>query len=133
GVIGSSLCRLRLVFFFQAEDGIRDFHVTGVQTCALPILKLRATLWERVAAVALGLLIAAGLTVAMAHSRLTEAGVVTGEPASHGSGGAQGYGQVDLIGKALLGSYLAPFETAAVLLLLVMIGAAYMARRRRPS
>src|SRR5690606_7704634 len=26
-----------LVFFFQAEDGIRDFHVTGVQTCALPI------------------------------------------------------------------------------------------------
>src|SRR5690606_40776300 len=27
-------------FFFQAEDGIRDFHVTGVQTCALPILRL---------------------------------------------------------------------------------------------
>src|SRR5690606_21210340 len=27
-----------LYFFFQAEDGIRDFHVTGVQTCALPIL-----------------------------------------------------------------------------------------------
>src|SRR5690606_39973597 len=30
-----------LVFFFQAEDGIRDFHVTGVQTCALPICKLQ--------------------------------------------------------------------------------------------
>src|SRR5690606_40982394 len=28
---------LSFVFFFQAEDGIRDFHVTGVQTCALPI------------------------------------------------------------------------------------------------
>src|SRR2546430_5255942 len=27
----------RCVFFFQAEDGIRDFTVTGVQTCALPI------------------------------------------------------------------------------------------------
>src|SRR5699024_11703643 len=27
------------VFFFQAEDGIRDRNVTGVQTCALPILK----------------------------------------------------------------------------------------------
>src|SRR5690606_35693463 len=27
-------------FFFQAEDGIRDFHVTGVQTCALPISRL---------------------------------------------------------------------------------------------
>src|SRR5690606_27872274 len=29
-------------FFFQAEDGIRDFHVTGAQTCALPILDKRA-------------------------------------------------------------------------------------------
>src|SRR5690606_22654227 len=28
-------------FFFQAEDGIRDFHVTGVQTCALPIYEGR--------------------------------------------------------------------------------------------
>src|SRR5690606_40758391 len=27
------------IFFFQAEDGIRAFHVTGVQTCALPILE----------------------------------------------------------------------------------------------
>src|SRR5699024_11749814 len=27
-------------FFFQAEDGIRDRNVTGVQTCALPILFL---------------------------------------------------------------------------------------------
>ena len=27
-------------FFFQAEDGIRDYDVTGVQTCALPILYL---------------------------------------------------------------------------------------------
>src|SRR2546426_5921371 len=29
-------------FFFQAEDGIRDYKVTGVQTCALPILQRRA-------------------------------------------------------------------------------------------
>src|SRR5690348_18410312 len=28
-------------FFFQAEDGIRDGRVTGVQTCALPIFHLR--------------------------------------------------------------------------------------------
>src|SRR5690606_40370970 len=27
---------------FQAEDGIRDFHVTGVQTCALPIFNVQA-------------------------------------------------------------------------------------------
>src|SRR5690606_40252091 len=31
------------VFFFQAEDGIRDFHVTGVQTCALPISEITMT------------------------------------------------------------------------------------------
>src|SRR5690606_39489010 len=35
------ILRSRLFFFFQAEDGIRDFHVTGVQTCALPIF-----LWQ---------------------------------------------------------------------------------------
>src|SRR5690625_6214001 len=29
-----------LFFFFQAEDGIRDGHVTGVQTCALPIYRI---------------------------------------------------------------------------------------------
>src|SRR5437870_13782645 len=33
-----------MVFFFQAEDGIRDGHVTGVQTCALPISNLPGTL-----------------------------------------------------------------------------------------
>src|SRR5206468_1472376 len=31
-----------LFFFFQAEDGIRDLIVTGVQTCALPICRSRA-------------------------------------------------------------------------------------------
>src|SRR5690625_7587915 len=39
---------LSAFFFFQAEDGIRDGHVTGVQTCALPIsqevLKLQSSL-----------------------------------------------------------------------------------------
>src|SRR5256885_7329545 len=29
--------RIVFFFFFQAEDGIRDYKVTGVQTCALPI------------------------------------------------------------------------------------------------
>src|SRR5690606_40045798 len=33
-------------FFFQAEDGIRDFHVTGVQTCALPIFGLGGLLFR---------------------------------------------------------------------------------------
>src|SRR5205807_5909127 len=30
-----------IFFFFQAEDGIRDYKVTGVQTCALPICVMR--------------------------------------------------------------------------------------------
>src|SRR5438132_2395982 len=34
-VLDGSFC----LFFFQAEDGIRDHCVTGVQTCALPIFK----------------------------------------------------------------------------------------------
>src|SRR6266498_3210669 len=31
-------------FFFQAEDGIRDADVTGVQTCALPIFRFRRSI-----------------------------------------------------------------------------------------
>src|SRR5262249_56514300 len=37
-VVCTTLC---VFFFFQAEDGIRDWSVTGVQTCALPILAAR--------------------------------------------------------------------------------------------
>src|SRR2546429_6397842 len=39
-VIGSfvNVCEVYWYFFFQAEGGIRDVAVTGVQTCALPIL-----------------------------------------------------------------------------------------------
>src|SRR5215467_15180170 len=37
--VGSS--PLVILFFLQAEDGIRDYKVTGVQTCALPICLLR--------------------------------------------------------------------------------------------
>ena len=33
-------------FFFQAEDGIRDHCVTGVQTCALPIPSIVVSLWQ---------------------------------------------------------------------------------------
>src|SRR2546430_135672 len=33
----SKSAAVALAFFFQAEDGIRDLTVTGVQTCALPI------------------------------------------------------------------------------------------------
>src|SRR5690606_39928674 len=33
-------------FFFQAEDGLRNFHVTEVQTCALPLYTTAVTLQE---------------------------------------------------------------------------------------
>src|SRR5690625_7192099 len=39
--MAGALRRWTDLFFFQAEDGIRDGHVTGVQTCALPICGLR--------------------------------------------------------------------------------------------
>src|SRR5256884_8350151 len=42
GMLGCSIgymCYILLFFFFQAEDGIRDVAVTGVQTCALPIYR----------------------------------------------------------------------------------------------
>src|SRR6266851_8656132 len=43
----SVICFLCLLFFFfQAEDGIRDRDVTGVQTCALPISGWRSQLDE---------------------------------------------------------------------------------------
>src|SRR5688500_10530751 len=40
-----------IIFFFQAEDGIRDYKVTGVQTCALPIFNevVGDDEWEQVA------------------------------------------------------------------------------------
>src|SRR2546421_9350315 len=39
---GSCMVDECCLFFFQAEDGIRDLIVTGVQTCALPISQPRA-------------------------------------------------------------------------------------------
>src|SRR2546427_6062353 len=38
--VGWRLGMSDMFFFFQAEDGIRDFTVTGVQTCALPIFRV---------------------------------------------------------------------------------------------
>src|SRR2546430_9702747 len=40
-VVVSCLLSICVFFFFQAEDGIRDLTVTGVQTCALPISRKR--------------------------------------------------------------------------------------------
>src|SRR3712207_9334123 len=55
-----------IVFFFQAEDGIRDIGVTGVQTCALPISLPTAppSFWSRLTPVE-------GWTIVLLHALLT--------------------------------------------------------------
>src|SRR5688572_32975730 len=60
-------------FFFQAEDGIRDLTVTGVQTCALPILKERVGSDYERQAVVIG-------ADALLHLRLVRAVVRRGGP-----------------------------------------------------
>src|SRR3989440_7860189 len=52
---------LCIVFFFQAEDGIRDLIVTGVQTCALPICKIDPSGRETLLSLQLAAFIAVGL------------------------------------------------------------------------
>lgn len=91
-----------------------------------PFMQLKTAWSQRIMGMMLGAMILAGLLVALRFSTLRDAGVVTGAPRSHQPGS---YGHVELIGKGLLGEYLAPFELAAVLLLVVMVGAAFMARK----
>src|SRR5205807_4246949 len=61
-----------LFFFFQAEDGIRDYKVTGVQTCALPISQGAAKEWD--------------LSVVVPVEDMSELGQPTGELAGSASG-----------------------------------------------
>jgi len=86
-----------------------------------PFLQLRVGIWEQGVGVLCGLIIAALLIVALVHSPL---------PVNRAADAASDYGQVDLIGRALLSAYVVPFEIVAVLLLVVMIAAAFMARKR---
>src|SRR5207253_6228575 len=66
-------------FFFQAEDGIRDGHVTGVQTCALPIFRRGAVRDQALAAWSL----VHGLTTLLIDQRLSFLGVSTGDAERH--------------------------------------------------
>src|SRR5207249_7719655 len=59
-------------FFFQAEDGIRDRNVTGVQTCALPILQRPAAQLKVVWLEPQRLVEAAGLRAAQGQPRSEE-------------------------------------------------------------
>src|SRR6266566_8723724 len=77
-------------FFFQAEDGIRDYKVTGVQTCALPISLVEELLdpvqhHRAPATVSLeGLLLVQGLDVGIGAIRI---GAAARHPLRHPRGG----------------------------------------------
>src|SRR5207244_612752 len=68
---------LCLFFFFQAEDGIRDDLVTGVQTCALPISRERGYDPERIARMWVTLMSRLGYTRYAAHGSDWGNGIAT--------------------------------------------------------
>jgi NADH-quinone oxidoreductase subunit J len=95
--------------------------VFGVMlTSKNPFMKLQTQLWERCLAVGLGLVLSMLLMMAVINTPIKQ---VSSEQLAKAH-------DIHTIGSALLGPFLVPFEVAAVLLLVVMIGAAYMARRR---
>src|SRR5256885_2468722 len=77
-----SVLVIRLIFF-KAEDGIRDYKVTGVQTCALPISGMYAVLGQGGLPAALRLPVAAYVLVIalMAAQALGRARHLGGQPA----------------------------------------------------
>ena len=86
-----------------------------------PFMQLRTPPWEIGIGVLIGLVTAGILVAALIHSPQLVNDVAQTP---------QGYGQVESIGRALLSSHVVPFEIVAVLLLVVMIAAAFMARQR---
>lgn len=90
-----------------------------------PFLQLKAQGWELALGVGIGLAITALLVLATVNTKLS----ISGQAGAVGLG-AKGYAQVLAVGHGLLTRFLVPFEVAGVLLLVVMIGAAFMARKR---
>ncbi len=86
-----------------------------------PFMQLKAKGWEMTVAMGIATVIGGLLVWAMVNTNL-EGG---NKPAP------AGYNEVSNVGRGLLSKYLVPFEVAGVLLLIVMIGAAYMARKRK--
>ena len=96
--------------------------VFGVMlTSKNPFMQLKPKGWEKAVAVGVGITMVGLMVWAMVNTTLHQ---------QEKSASPAGYNQVADIGKSLMSTYLVPFEVAAVLLLVVMIGAAYMARKR---
>jgi NADH-quinone oxidoreductase subunit J len=88
-----------------------------------PFMQLKSKGWETAVALGIAAVIAGLLVWAMVNTNL-EGG---DKPAP------AGYNEVSTIGRGLLSKYIVPFEVAGVLLLVVMVGAAYMARKRKAN
>lgn len=113
------LAAIQLVVY---AGGTLILIVFGVMlTSKSPFAQLRVQMWEMMLGVLVGGAISGLLLFAWVRSE--------GPSAVAGNTGGAGYDQVSAIGRALLGPHLVAFEVAAVLLLVVMIGAAYLARR----
>lgn len=96
-------------------------------TAKNPFVTFKPRGWE----VFVGVGIAIALMGLLLFTKVTTAlPVAATPPVSGGARGPEGYTQIERIGHALLSTHVLPFEVAAVLLLVVMIGAAYMARKR---
>ena len=101
-------------------------------TTRSPLALSKVPVWERVLGSTIGIVLGAAILVAGLASSIPH----LREPLSASPGSSQTIGDnqhVANIGSALLSVYLVPFETAGVLLLLVMVGASYLARRTVPK
>jgi NADH:ubiquinone oxidoreductase subunit 6 (subunit J) len=100
--------------------------VFGVMlTSKSPFSRFQPKLAEVLVTMSIGMLLLTALTLAIVRAH----GMFADHPLP-----TQSNYPVNLLGQALLGDYLLPFELASVLLLVVMIGAAFLAKaRRRPQ
>jgi NADH-quinone oxidoreductase subunit J len=111
---------LAVVQLIVYAGGILVLIVFGVMlTGRSPLHHFEPTRWEAAAATGLGAILLIGLGLAYSTATFGERRMTPPQD------------NVAAFGVALLGPYLVPFEIVSVLLLVVMIGAAYLAKRRK--
>jgi NADH-quinone oxidoreductase subunit J len=112
------LAAVQLVVY---TGGILILIIFGVMlTSTSPFSRFEPSSSEVVVALSTALLLLTALVLVALRTRFPQAHAIT-----------EGYASIDAFGQSLLGEYIVPFELASVLLLVVMIGAAYIARGRR--
>jgi NADH:ubiquinone oxidoreductase subunit 6 (subunit J) len=111
------LAAVQLVIY---AGGTLILIVFGVMlTSKSPFSRFEPKRFEVIVAASMGVVLLASLTAAIIKSSFPSPAI------------PQGPYPIEKLGQALLGDYLVPFELASVLLLVVMIGAAYLAKGRR--